>query len=223
MPSIIDVKKTPAWGESRFPARLLDDGENIEYWMGGRRGDATEFTTLRDVAGRMAIGAVLNATTGVGGMGMGARGLELGVHNGVVVATDRRVLMLNSGMVSKDVVQVPYQGLEVDYNEGLTYLGLEILRQHGPRLRLLPRPQRQEGYKEPGQAAVRMRAPASSRRGEPGRRLAGTETGRWPEHRAAGSIPCEEATTRPSSRPPAAARFRMQWHLRQKRERVVIR
>ena len=23
MPSIIDVKKTPAWGESRFPARLL--------------------------------------------------------------------------------------------------------------------------------------------------------------------------------------------------------
>ena len=24
MPSIIDVKKTPAWGESRFPARLLE-------------------------------------------------------------------------------------------------------------------------------------------------------------------------------------------------------
>ena len=87
-------------GELRILKEVLDEGENIEYWMGGRWGDATEFTTLRGVAGRMAIGAVLNATTGVGGMGMGARRLELGVHNGVVVATDRRVLMLNSGMVS---------------------------------------------------------------------------------------------------------------------------
>ena len=88
-------------GELRILKEVLEEGENIEYWMGGRWGDATEFTTLRGVAGRMAIGAVLNATTGVGGMGMGARRLELGVHNGVVVATDRRVLMLNSGMVSK--------------------------------------------------------------------------------------------------------------------------
>ena len=113
-------------GELRILKEVLEDGENIEYWMGGRWGDATEFTTLRGVAGRMAIGAVLNATTGVGGMGMGARGLELGVHNGVVVATDRRVLMLNSGMVSKDVVEVSYQGLEVDYNEGLTCSGLKF-------------------------------------------------------------------------------------------------
>ena len=113
-------------GELRILKEVLEDGENIEYWMGGRWGDATEFTTLRDVAGRMAIGAVLNATTGVGGMGMGARRLELGVHNGVVVATDRRVLMLNSGMVSKDVVEVSYQGLEVDYNEGLTCSGLKF-------------------------------------------------------------------------------------------------
>ena len=38
MPSIIDVKKTPTWGESRFPARLLealivaetDDARGIE-------------------------------------------------------------------------------------------------------------------------------------------------------------------------------------------------
>ena len=113
-------------GELRILKEVLEEGENIEYWMGGRWGDATEFTTLRDVAGRMAIGAVLNATTGVGGMGMGARRLELGVHNGVVVATNRRVLMLNSGMVSKDVVEVSYQGLEVDYNEGLTCSGLKF-------------------------------------------------------------------------------------------------
>ncbi len=34
--------------------------------------------------------------------------------------------MLNSGMVSKDVVEVSYQGLEVDYNEGLTCSGLKF-------------------------------------------------------------------------------------------------
>ena len=60
-------------GELRILKEVLEDGENIEYWMGGRWGDATEFTTLRGVAGRMAIGAVLSATTGVGGVGMGAR------------------------------------------------------------------------------------------------------------------------------------------------------
>ena len=113
-------------GELDILKETLDDGENIEYWMGGRWGDATEFTTLKGVVGRMAIGAVLSATTEAGGMGMRGRGLELGVHNGVVVATDRRVLMLNSGMVSKDVVEVPYQDLEVDYNEGLTCSGLKF-------------------------------------------------------------------------------------------------
>ena len=98
-------------GELRILKEVLEDGENIEYWMGGRWGDATEFNTLRSMAGRMAVGALISATTGVGGMGLGSRRLELGVHNGVVVATDRRILMLNSGMVRKDVVEVPYQGL----------------------------------------------------------------------------------------------------------------
>ena len=113
-------------GELRILKEVLEDDENIEYWMGGRWGDAKEFTTLRGVVGRMAVGAVLNATTGLGGMSFGARRLELGVHNGVVVATNRRVLMLNSGMVSRDVVEVSYQGLEVDYNEGLTCSGLKF-------------------------------------------------------------------------------------------------
>ena len=31
MPSIIDVKKTPTWGESRFPARLLGSVSPEEY------------------------------------------------------------------------------------------------------------------------------------------------------------------------------------------------
>ena len=113
-------------GELRILKEVLEDGENIEYWMGGRWGDATEFNTLRNMAGRMAVGALISATTGVGGMGLGSRRLELGVHNGVVVATDRRILMLNSGMVRKDVVEVPYQDLQVDYNEGMISSGLKF-------------------------------------------------------------------------------------------------
>jgi hypothetical protein len=79
--------------------------------MGGRWGDATEFNTMGDV--------IIHAIAGV-------RTLELGVHNGVVAATDRRILMLNSGMVLKDVVEVPYEGLQVDYNEGMISSGLKF-------------------------------------------------------------------------------------------------
>ena len=81
-------------GELRMLQEVLEDDENIEYWMGGRWGDATEFNNLGD--------AIIRAVAGV-------RTLELGVHNGVVAATDRRILMLNSGMVLKDVVEVPYE------------------------------------------------------------------------------------------------------------------
>ena len=98
-------------GELRILYEVLEDDENIEYWMGGRWGDASEFNTLGD-----AIGTMLG----------GFKRHEFGVHNGVVVATDRRVLMLNSGTVSKDVVEVPYEGLQVDYNEGLACSGLKF-------------------------------------------------------------------------------------------------
>ena len=113
-------------GELRILKEILEEEENIEYWMGGRWGDATEFTTLRDAAGRMAARAIVGAFTDGPGMGFGARRLELGVHNGVVVATDRRVLMLNSGMVTQDVVEIPYRGLKVDYNEGIVCSGLKF-------------------------------------------------------------------------------------------------
>ena len=113
-------------GELRILKEVLGDDENIEYWMGGRWGDATEFNTLREVAGRMAVRALIGAATEGGAMGFGARRFEFGVHNGVVVATDQRILMLNSGMVTQDVVEVPYQGLKVDYNEGLTCSGLKF-------------------------------------------------------------------------------------------------
>ena len=98
-------------GELRILHEVLEDDENIEYWMGGRWGDASEFNTLGD-----AISRVISGYTR----------LELGVHNGVVVATDRRVLMLNSGMVLKDVVEVPYEGLQVYYNEGTACSGLKF-------------------------------------------------------------------------------------------------
>lgn len=113
-------------GELRILKEVLEGNENIEYWMGGRWGDAAEFNTLRGVGGRMAVRALMGAVTEGPGMGFGGSHPELGVHNGVVVATDRRVLMLNSGMVSQEVVEVPYQGLTVDYNEGLTCSGLKF-------------------------------------------------------------------------------------------------
>ena len=46
--------------------RSSEDGENIEYWMGGRWGDAAEFNTLGDM--------VMVAITGV-------KRFEFGVHN----------------------------------------------------------------------------------------------------------------------------------------------
>ena len=98
-------------GELRILHEVLEDDENIEYWMGGRWGDAPEFTTLGNAIGSMLVDF---------------ERYELRVHNGVVVATDRRVLMLNSGMVFKDVVEVPYEGLQVDYNEGVTCSGLKF-------------------------------------------------------------------------------------------------
>ena len=98
-------------GELRLLQEILEDDENIEYWMGGRWGDATEFNTLRVVV-----------TEAIAGF----KHHEFGVHNGVVVATDRRILMLNPGMVSRDVVEVPYQGLRVDYNEGIVRSGLKF-------------------------------------------------------------------------------------------------
>ena len=98
-------------GKLRILKEVLEVGENIECWMGGRWGDAEEFNSLGDM--------VMVAMTGV-------KRFEFGVHNGVFVATDRRILMLNSGIVSKDVVEVFYQGLQVDYNEGLTGSGLKL-------------------------------------------------------------------------------------------------
>ena len=40
-------------GELRILYEVLEDDENIEYWMGGRWGDTSEFNTLGDATGTM--------------------------------------------------------------------------------------------------------------------------------------------------------------------------
>ena len=116
-------------GELRMLHEILEEDENIEYWMGGRWGDARYFDTIRQAAGRVAVSVAMAAFGGFDGGG-GAGGLmrrrEPNVHEGVVVATDRRVLMLNSGVVSKQVVEIPYEGLQVAYNEGMVFAGVKL-------------------------------------------------------------------------------------------------
>ena len=49
MPSIIDVKKTPAWGESRFPARLL--GRAYSSSRADRRANISACTDVHEPTG----------------------------------------------------------------------------------------------------------------------------------------------------------------------------
>ena len=111
-------------GERRMLHEILEEDENIEYWMGGRWGDASDFDTMAQAAGRAAVGVALRAAL-EGPVG-GTQRFQPDVHNGVVVATDRRVLMLNSGVVSNQVVDIPYQGLQVAYNEGIITAGVKL-------------------------------------------------------------------------------------------------
>ena len=108
-------------GELRMLHEILEEDENIEYWMGGRWGDASDFDTMARAARRYPAALM-------GGPGMASRlgRFEPNVHEGIVVATDRRVLMLNSGMVSKQVVEIPYAGLQVAYNEGMIFAGVKL-------------------------------------------------------------------------------------------------
>ena len=111
-------------GELQMLHEILEEDENIEYWMGGRWGDASDFDTMARAAGRAVVGTALRAAF-EGGPG-GMQRFQPNVHDGVVVATDRRVLMLNSGMVSKQVVEIPYAGLQVAYNEGMITAGVKL-------------------------------------------------------------------------------------------------
>ena len=113
-------------GERMMLHEMLEEDENIEYWMGGRWGDASDFDTIASAAGRAAVGMALRAALDTPGPVGGMQRSQPDVHDGVLVATDRRVLMLNSGAVSKTVVEVPYEGLQVAYNEGMMTAGVKL-------------------------------------------------------------------------------------------------
>ena len=60
--SYITAEKTDVYpGERRMLHEVLEDDENIEYWMGGRWGPADEFDTLAQAATRAAVSVALVA------------------------------------------------------------------------------------------------------------------------------------------------------------------
>ena len=92
-------------GEREKLYEVLDDDENIEYWLGGRWGLPDDF------------GSSL-----VGGPGSNRSG-----HEGIAVATDRRVLLLQGGIVFNKEIELPYDRIDaVEYNDGLISSGIEF-------------------------------------------------------------------------------------------------
>ena len=90
-------------GEHRMLYDIPDDDENIEYWLGGRWGEEGEF--------------------GTPGLGV----TDLQGHKGIAVATDRRVLLLNKGKITNNVVELPYQNIEnVEFNDGMVSSGVKL-------------------------------------------------------------------------------------------------
>ncbi len=125
MASLTGEKTDVYPGEFRMLHEILEEDESIEYWMGGRWGDASDSDTMAQAAGRAATSMDLRAAS-EGGPGGGMRRFLTDVHDGVVVATERRVLMLNSGMVSEQVAENPYAGLRVAYNGGMVNAGVKL-------------------------------------------------------------------------------------------------
>ncbi len=90
-------------GEHRMLYDILDDDENIEYWLGGRWGEENEF--------------------GAPGLGV----TELQGHKGIAVATSSRVLLLNKGKITNNVAELPYQNIEtVEFNDGMMSSGVKF-------------------------------------------------------------------------------------------------
>ena len=92
--------------EHRMFYDILDDEENIEYWLGGRWGEEDDFEAHL-----------------IGGPGMS---VSQG-HQGIAVATNCRVLLLNKGKITNNVVELPYQNIEnVDFNDGMISSGVKF-------------------------------------------------------------------------------------------------
>ena len=88
---------------------ILDDDEEIEYWLAGRWGLPDDF--------RVSL---------MGGL-MGGPGRQNTGHEGIAVATDRRVLLLGSGLLGSKEVELPYDRIDdVGYNDGMISSGVEF-------------------------------------------------------------------------------------------------
>ncbi len=90
-------------GERKKLHEILDGDENIEYWLGGRWGLPNDFevSTFR---------------------GGGKTG-----HEGIAVATDRRVLLLRSGALGSREIELPYDRIDdVGYNDGMITSGVKF-------------------------------------------------------------------------------------------------
>ena len=87
-------------GERKMLYRLLEDGEHLECLVGGKFGpDLGRSNIARDKS----------------------------LHNGVGVATDRRVIFVDSGIASSEVAEMPYTSIEaISYSSGISLAGLKI-------------------------------------------------------------------------------------------------
>ena len=91
-------------GERKKLHEMLGDDENIEYWLGGRWGLPNDF----------------------GSSLLSGRGSDTG-HEGIAVATDRRVLLLRSGALGSREIELPYDRIDdVEYNDGMITSGVEF-------------------------------------------------------------------------------------------------
>ena len=89
-------------GERKKLHEVLDNDENIEYWLGGRWGLPSDFRILSSRLGS-------SNMTG---------------HEGIAVATDRRVLLLRFG--SREI-ELPYDRIDdVEYDDGMISSGVKF-------------------------------------------------------------------------------------------------
>ena len=92
-------------GERKKLHEMLDEDENIEYWLGGRWGLPNDFQF-----------------SPLDGLGSNRTG-----HEGIAVATDRRVLLLRSSALGSREIELPYDRIDdVEYNDGMVSSGVEF-------------------------------------------------------------------------------------------------
>ena len=102
----------PNSAERRKLDEILEDDENIEYWLAGRWGKPNDFGSISGALGRSMAGPGGGNKTG---------------HAGVAVTTDRRLLFISGGNFGGRVVELPYEHIDtVDYNDGMVASGVKF-------------------------------------------------------------------------------------------------